>query len=278
LSDYHTATNKMRIAKIATVTNETPTIKSFTFNDKLCSEAKPGQFAMIWIPNTDEVPMSLSTLNPKKSQAGITVERVGKATNALHKMKADDTIGIRGPFGNSYTLPDTGKIMIVGGGTGVSSLTPLAEKLTRQKTEITFIMGAKTKSALLFHTRIHRLLSEAKDQLMVTTEDGTQGQKGVATAPAEKLLDHGDKFNMIYTCGPEKMMHTMFLLAEKFHTPFEASLERFMRCAIGICGTCVIGKYRVCKDGPVFSGKQLREVKNEFGQWRKGFNGRKITV
>jgi dihydroorotate dehydrogenase electron transfer subunit len=83
---------------------------------------------------------------------------------------------------------------------------------------------------------------------------------------------------MIYTCGPEKMMQKMFFLAEKFHISLEASLERFMRCAIGLCGTCVIGKYRVCQDGPVFSSRQLREVKEEFGQWRRTLDGRKTKV
>jgi len=233
---------------------------------------------MIWIPGIDEIPMSLSKLNPRKSQATITVERIGEATNALHKMKAGDTIGVRGPLGNSYTLTNHPKAMIVGGGTGLASLTPLTEKLAHRKTKITFIMGAKTKNNLLFHTRINQLLSKTKGQLIVTTEDGTLGQKGLATTPAQKLLTQGEKFNIIYACGPEKMMHKTLLIAQNYHIPFEASLERFMRCAIGICGTCVIGRYRVCQDGPVFSGRQLLEVKNEFGHWRKGFDGRKTTV
>jgi len=233
---------------------------------------------MIWIPGIDEIPMSLSKLNPKKNQATITVENIGEATNALHKMKTGDTIGVRGPLGNNYTLTNAPKAMIVGGGTGLASLTPLAEKLARRKTKITFIMGAKTRNHLLFHTRISQLLSKVQGQLVVTTEDGTLGQKGLATTPAQKLLRQGEKFNIIYTCGPEKMMHKMLLTAQNHHVPFEASLERFMRCAIGICGTCVIGRYRVCQDGPVFSGRQLLEVKNEFGHWRRGFDGRKTTV
>ncbi len=276
--DYHTTASKLRTVKITSVTLETPTIKSFTFNDKLCSEAKPGQFIMIWIPRIDEIPMSLSTLDSKRSQAAVTAEKVGEATSALHKMKASDTIGIRGPFGNGYTLKNYEKVMIVGGGTGLASLTPLTEKLAKGKTEITFLMGAKTKNNLLFYTRVCKLLTKVKGQLVVTTEDGTSGRKGMVTTQAEKLLKQSEQFNMVYACGPEKMMQKMFLLAERFHVPFEASLERFMRCAIGICGTCVIGRYRVCKDGPVFSGSQLREVKNEFGHWRRGFDGRKTIV
>jgi len=268
----------MRTTRIANVTTETPTVKSFMFNDRLCSEAKPGQFIMIWIPGLDEVPMSLAMLNPKRNQAAVTVGRVGEATNALHKMKTGDTIGIRGPFGKGYTLTNARKIMIVGGGTGLASLTPLTEKLAERKTEITFLMGAKTKNHLLFHTRIAEILTSVKGKSIVTTEDGSHGQKGLVTTQVDKLLKQGQKFNMIYACGPEKMMQKMLILAERSNTPFEASLERFMRCAIGICGTCTIGKYRVCQDGPVFSGRQLREVKDEFGRWRRGLDGREIPV
>lgn len=278
MSAYHTATSKMRTVKVTSVTAETATVKTFTFNDALCSKAEPGQFIMIWIPGVDEIPMSLSMLNPRKSLAAVTVETVGEATGALHKMTIGSTIGVRGPFGNSYTTTKARKIMIVGGGTGLASLAPLSEELVKAKTQITFLMGAKTESHLLFHMRIGKLLSKPRSILTVATEDGSLGHKGLITTQAHKLFAQGNEFDMVYTCGPERMMQKMFLLTEEFHVPFEASLERFMRCAIGICGTCVIGKYRVCHDGPVFSSTQLREVRDEFGHWRRGFNGRKTTV
>ena len=278
MSGCHTVVSRMRTVKLASVTAETSAVKSFAFNDELCSKAKPGQFVMVWIPGVDEVPMSLSMLNSRKGQAAVTVERVGEATEALHRMKTGDTVGVRGPFGNSYTVENARKVMIVGGGTGLASLAPLAEKLAKARTEIAFLLGAKTRSNLLFHARISDVLSRAGGQLVVTTEDGSFGLKGLVTASAERLLKQGEKVNMIYTCGPEGMMQEMFLLAERFDVSFEASLERFMRCAIGLCGTCVIGRYRVCQDGPVFSGQQLREVKDEFGRWRRGFDGRKTKV
>lgn len=276
--DYHTVVSKMRTVKLLSVTAETPAVKSFAFNDELCSKGEPGQFVMVWIPGVDEVPMSLSTLNPEGRQAAVTVERVGEATKALHNMKTGDIIGVRGPFGNNYTVSREGKVMIVGGGTGLASLAPLTERLTKETAEVTFLMGAKTRSDLLFQERIESLLSRAKGRLIATTEDGSFGQRGLVTTSAEKLFRQGEKFNMVYTCGPERMMQKMFFLAEKFNVPFEASLERFMRCAIGLCGTCVIGKYRVCQNGPVFSGQQLHEVRDEFGRWRRGFDGRKTRV
>jgi dihydroorotate dehydrogenase electron transfer subunit len=83
---------------------------------------------------------------------------------------------------------------------------------------------------------------------------------------------------MIYSCGPEKMILKVFKLAEKHGIGFEASLERLMRCAIGLCGSCVIGKYRVCRDGPVFTAEQLRDVRQEFGSVKRDFDGRKISL
>jgi dihydroorotate dehydrogenase electron transfer subunit len=154
---------------------------------------------------------------------------------------------------------------------------PLVESLVKENVKVTFLLGAKTKNELLFRDRIQVFLSKMKGGSEVTTEDGSYGSKGVVTDFAEKYLAK-EKFDMIYTCGPEPMMHKMLLLAQQFHMPLQASLERLMRCAIGICGTCVIGKFRVCQDGPVFTGEQLSEVKEEFGHFRRTFDGRKSNL
>jgi dihydroorotate dehydrogenase electron transfer subunit len=87
-----------------------------------------------------------------------------------------------------------------------------------------------------------------------------------------------EKFDMIYTCGPEQMMRKVLDLAEKHEIALEASLERLMRCAIGLCGSCVVGKYRVCRDGPVFTASQLKEAKSEFGVSKRDFDGKRISL
>jgi dihydroorotate dehydrogenase electron transfer subunit len=81
---------------------------------------------------------------------------------------------------------------------------------------------------------------------------------------------------MIYTCGPEPMMYHVFRLAEQYNVPVQASLERIMRCGIGLCGSCVIGEIRVCKDGPVLTSEQLRSIKDEFGKSRLDWTGKKV--
>lgn len=260
--------------EIESTTQETSKVRSIFFRDELCSKAKPGQFIMSWIPDVDEIPMSLSSIG---SQAcAMSVKNVGEATKALHQIKPGDLIGIRGPFGNGFHLVRD-KVMVVGGGTGMSSLMPLVESLVKEHVEVTFLLGAKTKNELLFWDRIHAVLSANKGRFEVTTDDGSYGSKGVVTDLAKRHFARA-RFGMVYTCGPEPMMYELLLLSEQFHTPLQASLERLMRCAIGLCGTCVIGKFRVCRDGPVFTSAQLNEVKEEFGHFKRAFNGRKVKA
>ena len=167
--------------------------------------------------------------------------------------------------------------MIVAGGTGVGPLVPLTEKLAETATKVTLLVGAKTKDELLFHDRLDKALSDVNSEIVFTTDDGSYGVKGLVTDEAEQQLMK-ERFGTIYTCGPEQMMYKMFLLAEQHQVPLQASLERIMRCAIGICGSCGIGKLMVCKDGPVLTSEQLRSVKGEFGRFRLDLAGRKIKL
>jgi dihydroorotate dehydrogenase electron transfer subunit len=113
--------------------------------------------------------------------------------------------------------------------------------------------------------------------LITTTEDGTAGLQCLVTQPLASLLEK-EKFDMIYACGPEVMVKKIFEMTEKRKLPIEASLERLMRCGIGLCGSCMIGKYRVCRDGPVFNSAQLREVQEELGISKLGFDGSRIPL
>ncbi|MGB9853833.1 MAG: dihydroorotate dehydrogenase electron transfer subunit [Candidatus Bathyarchaeales archaeon] len=273
MSAWLTAVNQLRTTRILGVKTESPTVKTFSFKDRQCAKAKPGQFLMLWIPGVDEIPFSI--LDTKEDGAvSVAVKRVGEATNALHNKKAGEIVGLRGPFGNSFTIKN-GRVLMVGGGTGNAPLLFLAKRLAKEKVEITFITGAKTREELLFLDELYAQFG--KENVLAATEDGSYGAKGLATQPLEALLAR-EKFDMIYACGPEQMVQKAFSLAEKHGINFEASLERLMRCAIGICGSCVIGKYRVCRDGPVFTSDQLKTVKGEFGLWKRDFDGKKIPI
>ncbi|MDH5447638.1 MAG: dihydroorotate dehydrogenase electron transfer subunit [Candidatus Bathyarchaeota archaeon] len=270
-----TETNFLRTVRIKKIVKESPMVKTFFFNDKLCSQGKPGQFIMVWLPSFDEIPMSISSTHPN-GLASMTVADIGEATMLLHRKEKGDIVGVRGPFGNSFKLVK-GNVLLVGGGTGIAPLIFLAEKLVKSKTGMTFLLGAKTKEELIFLSKIDSMLSKTEARIIASTEDGSHGYKGVVTELAEKTLAE-KKFDMIYACGKELMLFKIFMLAEKHETPLQESMERLMRCAIGLCGSCTIGKYRVCVDGPVFTNKQLQEVKDEFGRFKRDFNGRKIPV
>jgi len=275
LSAWLTAANRHRATRILNVEIVSPTVKAFTFRDRPCAKARPGQFIMLWIPGVDEIPLSIFDVDRGGAEVSVAVKRVGEATEALHKMKAGDLIGVRGPFGNGFTIKG-GKALLVGGGVGMAPLTFLAKELANQKaSKVVIVVGAKTKEELIFLDRLKGLCGE--ENVLATTEDGSYGVKGLASTLAESAMAK-EKFDVIYTCGPELMTRAVLECAERLGVYAEASLERIMRCAVGICGSCVIGKYRVCRDGPVFNINQLKTVKGEFGVWKRDFNGKRIPI
>ncbi len=267
-----TELNTIRTTPILSVTAESPTVKTFTLKDKNCAKARPGQFLMLWIPGVDEIPLSI--MDTENGLVSVSVKQVGDATRHLHHMRQGETVGVRGPFGNRFT-ETSGTALLVGGGTGTAPLLFLAKRLQAKSKRLAFVVGAKTKTELLFLNDLNSICTE--QSIITTTEDGTYGLQCLVTEPLTKLLAE-NKFDMIYTCGPELMVSKIFALAEQRAIPFEASLERLMRCGIGLCGSCVIGKYRVCRDGPVFNSRRLREVKDELGIWKIGFDGNRIPV
>ena len=248
------------IVKIEKIIDETPTVRTLVFSDEILSKVLPGQFAMVWIPGINELPMSVMIFT-EKGKAAFTVRKHGYASTELYSTKVGDQIGVRGPYGNSFTLKQ-GKLLLVGGGTG---LVPLIRLLTflKKSDDGTLIMGAKTKDEVFFEGLANKLLEQNKHKVIVVTEDGTYGEKGLVTDVLEKLLEE-TKFDAVYTCGPEKMMHKVVQLATAKKIYAEASIERMMKCGIGMCGSCSFGDVLACKDGTVFNGQFLLANK-EFG-------------
>jgi len=245
---------------------ETPLVRTIRFSEKL--DAVPGQFVMVWVPGLDEFPMSVSYAG---NRFGITYQIVGEGTKALATMRTGVKIGIRGPYGRGFTL-DGRKILLVAGGAGMAPIAPLLEAASEKKITTDLVLGAKTKDELLFEKRA----SKAGAAVHISTDDGTKGFKGLATELAESVLV-GKKFDRMYTCGPEKMAAKMAVIAARKRIPMEASLERIMKCGIGICDSCALDGRHVCKDGPVFSLKELKSFE-EFGRTKLDQSGRKVPV
>ena len=254
----------MKIDKIIDESNGT---KSFMFRHKL--DYNPGQFVMVWLPGVDEKPLAVSYLSD--DFFGITVLERGKFTKLLHTMVPGDQLGIRGPFGHGYSFPDNikngkGSVCVIGGGCGMASVTVLIERL--QENNPTILMGASTSTSLFFKNRY-------KD-ITLFTDDGSEGIKGYPTDVLEELHNKNG-YDIIYTCGPEIMMSKVFDFCKKHDIQFEASLERYMKCGIGVCGQCVCDGQMVCKDGPVFDLQALSNM-NDFGKYSLLKSGKRVSL
>lgn len=247
------------IVEIKQVVRETPSIRSFYFDWD--EDSDPGQFVMVWVPGVDEFPMALSRTDGTKS---ITVKEVGEGTSALHKMKTGDKIGVRGPHGNGYQL-DGDNIVVVIGGYAASSVYPAIFEASKEGKNVTCILGAEMKEELLFEDEFKELTD-----LHICTDDGTSGHEGYATDLLGDFID--DKTDLVLTCGPEIMMKKVVDFAVSSGIPVQASLERYMKCGLGLCDSCSVNGYQVCKDGPVFGGEILKEM-DEFGYFERDETG-----
>lgn len=246
--------------------DETPTTRTIIFREKL--NAVPGQFVMVWVPRVDEFPMSASYTSDR---FGITYQVVGQGTKALATKKVGERIGIRGPYGKGFAIHGK-RLLMVAGGAGMAPLAPFIEESLEHKATVDLVMGAKTAAELLFEERA----AHCGARVHVSTDDGSRGFKGLATEAAASVLERA-KFDCIYACGPEKMITGLLRIAENHRTPMQASLERMMKCGIGICDSCALDGRHVCKDGPVFSERELRAFE-ELGRTKLDTNGRKVPV
>jgi len=255
------------ILEIEKIIDEAKDFKTFIFRHKLNSE--PGQFIMLWLPSVDEKPFSISFQDSERF--GVTVFKVGKFTSELFKLKQGDKVGIRGPYGHGFSLKGE-NIVLVGGGCGGAPMGFLADELKNKNKNLTFIIGARCKDSLLFLDR----LKTANIKTLIATDDGSCGTKGFTTKILEEVLEKED-IDMVYTCGPEIMMKFVVDICDKHDVDCELSLERFMKCGIGLCGQCCMDNTGaiVCKDGPVFSKQEVKEF-FEFGKYHRKKSGKKV--
>ena len=264
--------NHPYICTIERVVDETPTVRTLYFHDEVLANVKPGQFAMIWIPGVNELPMSVM-ISEKKDEAGLTVRKRGESSTALYNLKIGDKIGVRGPYGNSFEITN-GKILLIGGGTGLVPLMRLIKYSNPDWTtnQITVLMGSKTKEEVFFEDISNKMLTHSQNpQIIPVTEDGSYGENGYVTDILEKLLEE-NTYDAIYTCGPELMMHKVVKLANEKGIFVQASLERMMKCGVGICGSCCVNEDLVCRDGTVFDGQYLAK-NTEFGHFERTKSG-----
>lgn len=229
------------------VVRETPTTVTIRFRWQ--EAVLPGQFIMVWIPGTGEIPISLShTGDPK----GITVKAFGETSTALTQLSKGDRIYFRGPYGNTFRKAD-GPSLIVGGGSGMAGLLPLIGR------ESYGVVSARTASELLFADRF------SEGRVTRVTDDGSEGIRGFAVDGLKTMDLSG--FSIMYVCGPELMLKSIRDFVKGIDIRVDFSMERLMKCGIGICDSCSIDGVQLCRDGPVLDEKTVFSME-EFGSFR----------
>ena len=260
--------NHPHICIIERIVDETPTVRTLYFHDPILANVLPGQFAMVWIPGVNELPMSVM-ISENDEKAGFTVRKRGESSTALYNLQVGQQIGVRGPYGNSFDIKD-GEILLIGGGTGLVPLMRLI-KFSKDTNKITLLMGSQTKEEVFFEDMAKNSWLCNDLNCISVTEDGSYGEKGYVTDVLEKLLEE-NTYDAIYTCGPELMMYKVVKLANEKGIFVQASLERMMKCGVGICGSCCVSQDLVCRDGTVFDGQYLAK-NSEFGHLQRTKSG-----
>lgn len=271
----------VRIDKIVTET-EDRNLKTYKFvflnpEDEKRFAYIPGQFAELSVAGKGEIPIGIASSPTEKGFVTFTVNKVGAVTAHLHNMKEGDVMGIRGPLGNWYPWDEMkGKnVVIIGGGFAFTTLRSgivymLSPENRPKFNDITVVYGARGPGMLLYKEELAEW--EQRDDInMHITVDATDDPDwkynvGFVPTITEQKINGADNAVAI-VCGPPIMIKFTQPVLEKLGFPPEKiilSLEMRMKCGIGICGRCNIGDQYVCKDGPVFSLAQLKQMPSEY--------------
>ncbi len=247
------------IIAIKEIINEADGIRTLVFDGNF--EFSPGQFVMIWLPGIDEKPFGIWRTKPGEFR--ITVAAVGEFSKKMTTQKVGAKIGIRGPLGRGFSIPKKKKVVLVGGGFGVAPLLGLAERA--ENCELDFVIGARSEKFLFGEKYAEKV--GAKN--WIATDDGRCGKKCFTTHLHEKIIAE-KKVDAVFSVGPELMMHRVAEICRAAKIPSELSLERFMKCGVGVCGSCAIddGGFCVCREGPMIEGERALEMA-EFGKYRR---------
>jgi dihydroorotate dehydrogenase electron transfer subunit len=255
-----------QVVRVTERVQETPSTVTLRFDHP--GPAAPGQFVMLWVPGDDELPMSLSWVGERK---GVTVKAMGDTSRRILDIPVGARVGVRGPYGTTFDLTPR-RVLLVGGGSGTAVLAPAAEAALAMGSRVVAALGATTAKELLFEER----LRTAGATVAVATDDGTIGHHGFVTVLADRLLLE-EPFDVVWTCGPEKMMQKVADSGRSAGVPVVFSVERHMKCALGMCDACSLGPFHVCVDGPVFPAERIARLE-EFGRFKRDPSGRLVAA
>jgi len=263
------------------ITQETPDVKTFKLafqDDQAKGEFgfKSGQFALYSVFGQGEATFCIASSPTRKEHIECSIKRVGKVSRAFHELNVGDTVGFRGPYGNWFPLEEMrGKNLIfVGGGIGLAPLRSLIWNCIDTRADfgdLTIVYGARSIADLVYKQELEQWMRMDGLNTVLTVDPGGEdetwkGEIGFVPTVLEKI-GPSPKDAMVITCGPPIMIKFVLQSLDKLGfapTQIITTLEMKMKCGLGKCGRCNIGHVYVCKDGPVFSAAELRELPSEY--------------
>jgi len=229
-------------------------------SEYIAQNAVPGQFVEVKVSDRGipllRRPLSIHRVSGNSFE--ILYEAIGPGTKLLSQKKKGENLNVLGPLGKGFTI-ESDILVLVAGGLGVAPLRFLADNAVKQGKKIHALLGAGTKECVL----CEKDLLPISENVKVTTDDGSYGEKGLVTDTLKSLLSTiNSQLSTIYSCGPRAMLSEVAKVAKENEIPCQVSLEAYMACGIGACLGCAVetlnGYKMACKDGPVFNAEEIK--------------------
>ena len=246
------------MAKILFKSNLAPSVYEFLVDAPLIAhKCQPGQFVMIRTDEDSErIPLTIADFDREKGTITLIVQAVGNTTKHLCETfeEGDDILDVVGPLGHPSEMGRFGTVVCVGGGIGVAPVYPIARAYHELGNKVISIVGARSKDLIIWRDKMQAI----SDELIITTDDGSEGHKGFVTDPLREMLEKGEKIDLVLAIGPVIMMKNVAATNKPFGTKTTVSLNTIMVDGTGMCGGCrvMVGNENkfACVDGPEFDG------------------------
>lgn len=246
---------KIVYKEIIANTQDTKITKIIIDSPEIAQKAKPGEFVVLMADEKGErIPLTIVSAEPLSGLVTLIFQELGFSTKLLGKFnKGDSLYAMAGPFGRPTEIKYYGKVIVIGGGVGIAVILPVAYALKKAGNNVISILGARTKELLILESEMR----ESSDDIYITTDDGSYGQKGFVTDVLKDLLNKAE-YEIVYAAGPISMMEMVSKVTKGFNVKTVVSLNSIMIDATGMCGGCrvTVGnevKF-TCIDGPEFDG------------------------
>jgi ferredoxin--NADP+ reductase len=238
----------------------TPVTKLYEIQaSAVARKAQAGQFVVVRIHEKGErIPLTIADYDRDRGTITLVVQEVGKTTMEMGTMQVGDHLtNLAGPLGNPSEIENYGTVLCVGGGFAIAPVYPIARALKEAGNTVLSIIGVRSKDLLFWEDK----MQSVSEELVVCTDDGTYGRKGVVTVPMKEMLEAGQLIDRIWAIGPAIMMKHCVLTSQPFGVPTVVNLNAIMIDGTGMCGGCRVavgGQMRfACVDGPEFDGHKV---------------------